>query len=231
MTTTRFILPVLLAVAVFTTTAGCETMKEHRKVSGAVLGGAAGAATGAIIGHQSGHRTEGALIGAAAGAALGTGVGWWLDRRAKEFEKVEDVEVDKVEKGQVQTPSGEPVPAHVTLRLSEDVFFEQGSSAITDRGTRRVAEVASLLRQSPDAIIHVKGYTSSEGPDEYNMRLSENRARVVANQLVANGVDPARITALGMGESNPIASNQTEAGRAKNRRVEIEVYPTKDSVK
>ena len=195
---------------------GCQTMKEHKKTTGAVLGAATGAAAGAVIGHQSGNRTEGALIGAAAGAAIGTGVGALLSRQAEQLEKIEDVEVQTD-----QTAGNE----HLVVRMSSEVLFEKSSSALKPQGLSRLAEIAVVLRESPESRVIIKGYASAEGEDEYNMKLSQRRADSVRNALIGERVAQSRISALGMGESNPIAGNDTEAGRASNRRVEIEVFP------
>ena len=206
---------------------GCETMSEHKIVSGAAIGTAAGALAGGIIGHQTGNRTAGALIGAAAGAALGTGIGYYLDRQAKKFEQIEDVQVEKVP--QAQAPeTGRTRPEHLTLRLSNQVLFERGSSALAPRGTDKMQEIANILKEYPDSNVIIKGYTSSEGDDASNTALSQRRADAVKNTLISFSVNPARMQAVGLGESNPIADNATEAGKAQNRRVEIEVYPTNE---
>ncbi|OPZ09010.1 MAG: putative lipoprotein YiaD precursor [candidate division BRC1 bacterium ADurb.BinA292] len=96
---------------------------------------------------------------------------------------------------------------------------------MTPRGKQKVAEVAAVLLEYPDSDVLVKGYASSEGAEAYNLELSERRAKAVQNELIANRVSASRIQAIGFGEADPIASNETEAGRALNRRVEIDVYP------
>ena len=217
---------------------GCQTMSENKIASGAAIGGVTGALAGGVIGHQSGHATEGALIGAAAGAAVGSGVGWVLDRQAKKFDEIEDVEVETYEESSGDTGTYsqggetggavEPEPAHLTLRMDSEVLFEKGSSQIKPEGSQKLAEIAQVLRDYPDSKIMVKGYTSSEGGDAFNQDLSQRRADVVRNHLIANKVAPGRITAIGMGSSNPIASNDTEIGRMQNRRVEIDVFPSEE---
>jgi len=214
---------------------GCATMKEHKIASGAVIGAATGAAAGALVGGK-GDRGKGAAIGAAVGAAAGGGVGWYLDRRAKRFKQIEDVEVETVEPVKTEEPgtkeepgqSAEEAKPHIKLRLSDEVLFDKGSSALKPEGVQKVGEIAAALREDPEGHAIVKGYTSSEGPDEANLLLSQRRAEVIRSQLIVNRVAAARITAVGMGESNPIADNATEAGRAKNRRVEIEVFPSEE---
>jgi outer membrane protein OmpA-like peptidoglycan-associated protein len=207
---------------------GCQTMSEHKIASGAGIGAVAGGVVGGIIGAQSGNAGKGVAIGAATGAALGGGIGWWMDRQAKKYQKIQDVQVEKVPES--KAPAGEaavgtPEPAHVTLRISSEMLFDKDSSALKPYGDQKLREIAQVMNEDKDSNAVVKGYASSEGADDYNLRLSENRAKVVANTLVGYGVDPGRVTALGMGESHPIGDNATESGRAQNRRVEIEIFP------
>jgi outer membrane protein OmpA-like peptidoglycan-associated protein len=212
---------------------GCETMSEHKVASGTAIGAAGGAALGAVIGHQSGHKGEGALIGAATGALVGAGTGYWLDRRSQKFNAVQDpnTAVDPVPAQTYRTPEGDArvEPEHITLRLNDTMLFDRGSSAISPQGGRKLDEIAKLLAENPRERIVVRGYAGSEGGDQSNVDLSKRRAQMVANYFVGKGVNPGRITPLGMGASNPIAANDTETGRAENRRVEIEIFPPEES--
>lgn len=217
----------LLVLALLTgSLTACQTMKDHKIASGAVIGAATGAAAGALI--DDDKRGRGALIGAAAGGALGAGAGWWLDRRANKLREIEDVEVITYE------PPAEPVPGEVveepriTVRMNNEVLFDKDSSSLRSSGQVKIAEIAAVLREDPDTRVLVQGFSSSEGQEEYNLRLSERRAQAVANELIRNRIDSQRITSIGMGISNPIASNDTESGRAMNRRVEIDVFPSDD---
>lgn len=175
-------------------------------------------------------------IGAAAGAALGTGVGHVLQKQKEAFDRIEGLETREQTVILQQPPTsyaaGEPVPprastqaAALNVRISGDVLFDQGSSALSPRGVSKIAEVAQVLRQHPDSDVYVRGYTSSEGDDRTNFELSQRRAEVVRNELTAQGVNPVGIFAQGMGSSNPIASNDTVAGRVQNRRVELIIVP------
>ena len=222
------LVPALLALGV-----GCQTMQEHKIATGAVIGTAAGAAAGAAIGGKD-NRTEGALIGAAAGAAIGTGIGYYLDRQAKKYDRIEGLEVEKVEQT-TKTPADEvgklpaTTPPHINLRISSEFLFEKDSSALKAEGVTKLAEIATVLKEDADSRVIIKGYTSSEGSDAHNTELSERRANAVKNQLIGAGVEASRLTAVGLGESSPIGDNATEAGRARNRRVEIEVIPSEKS--
>jgi len=222
--TIQKILVMIIVAAMILSTFGCATMKEHKVASGAVIGGVVGAAAGAAI--DSDNRGRGAAIGAGVGAAAGAGVGYLLARQAARYDKIDGVDVTKVpeEKNEV----GQVVePEHLNLKISTDVLFSQNSSALTTTGSEKLADVAAVLKDYPDNRVVVIGYTSDEGTDAYNMDLSSRRAAVVKNELIRRGVSSHRIEAIGMGESNPVADNDTEWGRSQNRRVEIEVFPTK----
>jgi outer membrane protein OmpA-like peptidoglycan-associated protein len=111
------------------------------------------------------------------------------------------------------------------VRVSNDVIFEKGSSALSAHGVGKVREIAAVLREYPESDVYIRGYTSSEGDDKVNFDLSHRRAEVVRNELVAAGISPSRLFPQGMGSSNPVASNDTESGRVQNRRVELHVVP------
>jgi outer membrane protein OmpA-like peptidoglycan-associated protein len=210
-TTLMILTPALLIAPL-----GCETMSEHKTATGAAIGTVTGAVIGGVIGHQSGHRTGGAAIGAGVGAALGAGAGYWLDRRTQRLNSVRDqaTTVESYPAGEYPTTNGqEYVPEHIVLRLSDWMVFNKDSSSISPEGTRKLNEIAGILEENPRERIIIRGYASTEGAD------------MVAKHLIGRGLNPARIIALGMGASNPIADNATEAGRAQNRRVEIEIFP------
>lgn len=236
--TTRSIATSLLVSIGAVSFTGCETMNQNRTATGAVVGGVVGTTAGALI--DDDNRWRGALIGLATGAALGTGVGYVLDKQKEAFDRIEDLEVRQEQvilqqppvyyessPGQYTTP---PQSAAVRsdalmVRISSDVLFEQGSSALSPYGAGKVREIAAVLKEYPESDVYVRGFTSSEGDDRVNYDLSQRRAQVVANELVAAGVSPTRLFPHGMGSSNPVASNDTEAGRVQNRRVELHVVP------
>ncbi len=220
----RWLMWMLVPVLIIGPT-GCQTMGEHKVASGATIGAITGAVAGGIIGHQSGHKYEGAAIGAAAGGLLGAGVGWAVDRQAKKFDRIDQVDVETYE--ETYYPEEDAYrPEHLELSIHELVLFEQGSSALTAKGAEKIAEIADVLVEYPDSRVVVMGYASSEGSDATNVDLSQRRADMVRNHLTANRVDPRRVEAVGLGESAPVGDNQTEAGRTMNRRVVIEVYPS-----
>lgn len=220
------LLLVLALLPMLASLTGCETMSENpRATTGAAVGVGAGALIGGIIGHQSGNTATGAVIGGLAGGALGGGIGYYLDRQQKRFQQIQDVQVEKVTQTTVEPATREEVPPHLTLRLSNEVLFETGSSALSPAGNQKMREVANVLRDYPDSHVIVTGYASAEGSDASNMDLSERRAKVVKIALIQNGVNEGNVRAYGMGTSNPIGDNSTQSGRAQNRRVDIEVIP------
>lgn len=202
---------------------GCESTGSKTK-KGAAIGAVAGALAGAAIGSAAGDTNEvlaGAAIGAAAGGALGGGIGYYLDKQAEEYDTIEGVDVETNEGTNEAPPS-------LTLSIDNELLFAKNSSSLSPMGTQKILEIAEVMREYPDTLVYIKGYASSEGADDYNLELSQRRADMVAKTLIGARVASHRITAMGMGESNPVASNATEEGRMQNRRVEIEVFPMDD---
>jgi outer membrane protein OmpA-like peptidoglycan-associated protein len=205
-------------------------MNEHRTATGAVAGGLIGGGAGALIDDDNPWR--GALIGTAAGSLIGAGVGHVLQKQKEAFDRIEGLEAQqqKVVLQQPQVSGSTEPPKQVqsealVVRIPAEVLFAQGSSALTSAGTMKIHDMANILREYPDSDVYVHGYTSSEGDDKMNFDLSQRRAEVVKGALVTDGIAPARLYAMGMGSSNPIADNSTEFGRTQNRRVELYVVP------
>ncbi len=113
----------------------------------------------------------------------------------------------------------------LTVTFKSDYLFAVNSSSLLAGSYDELNRVANVLKQYPETNIQIAGYTDSSGSEDYNQRLSERRAESVKNALVGMGVTPSRLTTIGYGESKPIASNNTEAGRQQNRRVEIRIIP------
>lgn len=213
---------------------GCQTASEHRTGTGALTGAALGGGAGALIDEDNPFR--GALIGAVAGGAIGAGVGHMLKRQKEAFERIDDLEVQEetviLQQPAPETTSGttppEPIETRteaVLVRVPSEILFEQGSASLSTAGMTKVRELAQVLRDYPDSIAYIRGHTSSEGELEYNIQLSQQRANVVRSELIAAGISPSRLIAEGMGPQDPIASNDTESGRAMNRRVDLHVIP------
>jgi outer membrane protein OmpA-like peptidoglycan-associated protein len=118
-----------------------------------------------------------------------------------------------------------PITVSRRLTLASEVLFDFNKSLIKPAGAQALAPVVQALRDQPTLRAELVGHTDSVGSDQYNQRLSLRRAEAVRNHLVSQGINPARITVDGMGESQPVVPNDTEANRAKNRRVEITLRP------
>ena len=198
----------------FVAALGCQTntgtIIDKKTTQGAILGTLAGAAAGAAV--DSHKRGRGALIGAAVGGIAGGLIGNYLDKQAKEIDAIPDADVQRRDDSLI-------------VMLPGDVLFDTGSSALAPGAYERLRSLAGTLQRYPDTNIVVKGHTDSTGAESYNLKLSEDRAESVRKYLVAEGVSPSRVTAIGFGEAYPLVSDTSAAGRQQNRRVEIEIKP------
>ncbi len=209
---------VLFCVLFLVSCAAPQTQTKTTK--GAVYGTAGGAAAGALIGQVIGHSTKGTLIGAAIGAAVGglggAGIGRMMDNQEKDMRNAlaESDAAAVTREGNL-----------LSVSFKGDVTFDSNSATIRPGLMSEIDRVAKVLNQYPDTYIRVEGHTDSRGSDAYNMNLSQQRANAVKNLLVQRGVAENRIEVVGYGKTMPVATNETEAGRLKNRRVEIKIAP------
>lgn len=198
---------------------------KHTKQN-AAGGAAAGALLGAIVGYQgdhSGGALRGALAGAAVGGVLGAGTGIYMDKQQAEFEKqlasersANQIEVERLKN------------ENLKITMNSEVSFDFNSSALKPAFTRTLDKVANILQRYPRSSIRIIGHTDNVGSAAYNQRLSEDRASAVGWSLEDAGLNPQRVRTEGRGESQPRASNNSEAGRQLNRRVEMLIVPNKD---
>jgi outer membrane protein OmpA-like peptidoglycan-associated protein len=197
---------------------------------GTGTGAALGAGLGAIVGNQSGHPGAGVAIGAAFGALAGGAVGDSLDRKQAE----NDVLRENLTKQEAQIAENRRLLDELRRRGADvrttdrgvvvslpDVLFEFDSADLTYEADQTVRDIAEVIGSVPNRTIAVEGHTDNIGSFEYNSHLSERRARSVSRQLVREGVPSKKVSVRGYGEGRPIATNNTKAGRARNRRVEI----------
>ncbi len=198
---------------------GCaEPMSRTQK--GAGIGAATGAIAGALIGQAAGHDTRATLIGAGIGAAVGggagAGIGYYMDQQEQAMRNalasVEGVNIER---------DGDLL--FVTFR--SDNQFDIGSFALRPSAQMDVIRLANVLTQYYKTTVLIAGHTDSTGSESSNQVLSEQRASAVRNILLANGVAGQRITAVGFGESAPVANNETVYGRQLNRRVSLKITP------
>ncbi len=181
---------------------------------GALLGGLIGAGVGAIA--NDSDPLLGALAGGAIGAAGGGVIGNQLDRQAAELRQ------QLANDGITIVNAGD----RLIVTVPNDITFDTDSSTVRPALRADLVKVGQNLVNYPNSNVQIIGHTDSDGEASYNLRLSERRANAVADILQANGVSYARITTVGQGENNPIASNLTPEGKAQNRRVEIVVVPS-----
>lgn len=183
---------------------------------GAGIGAVAGALGGYLIGKgSSDDRRERALIGAGVGALAGGAVGYYMDQQ----------EAALREKLRASGVSVTRVGDNIILNMPGNVTFATDSSDINSRFYEVLNSVALVLEEYDRTLVDVYGHTDSTGSAQYNMQLSQRRAQSVAQYLTSQGVNGQRFYVQGMGENQPIATNDTEAGRAQNRRVEIKISP------
>jgi len=199
--------------------AGCAEMSKTQK--GGAYGAAGGAAAGAVVGQAAGHNTKSTVIGAAIGAAIGglggAGIGKMMDNQEKDMREA-------MGKSEAATVTREGNLLAVTFK--GDVTFDTNSTVVRPGLYSEINRIADILRQYPNTLVRVDGHTDSQGSSEYNMDLSKRRANAVRALLVQRGVADNRIESAAFGETMPVATNNTEAGRQKNRRVEIKIAPT-----
>ena len=215
----RFSKLVGVGVVVACLTAGCTTVNPYTReaqTSKAVKGAGIGAAAGAIAGLLTkGDKLENALIGAGVGALAGGGVGYYMDvQEAKLRQKLEGTGVSVTRVGD-----------NITLNLPSSITFATNSADLNAQFYNALDGVSMVLKEYNKTVIEVAGHTDSTGSDQYNQQLSQRRASSVANYLASHGVVNQRLITVGAGESHPVASNDTDSGRAQNRRVEMTIVP------
>jgi outer membrane protein OmpA-like peptidoglycan-associated protein len=191
-------------------TSGCASM--NNKERGAVIGAGAGAAVGGVIGNQTGSTARGAIIGAAVGGAAGAIIGHQMDQQAKELDQsIAGAKVERVGEG-------------IEVTFDSGLLFDFDSDRIKPEAAKNLQELAKSLNKFGNSNLMIVGHTDSQGEDAYNMALSVRRANAASAYLQSQGVPASRISTAGRGESEPVASNDTDAGRQQNRRVEVAIY-------
>lgn len=205
--------------------AGCATYTgqttdpddPNRTRTGALIGAGIGAVAGLLSGDDATERRQHALIGAGVGALAGGAIGAYQDRQEAELrQRMAGTGVEVVRQGD-----------NITLNMPGAITFDFDRSDIKPEFQPVLDNVARTLTEFNQTIVEVAGHTDSVGADSYNQALSERRANAVAGFLGSRGVMQQRMIVVGAGESRPVASNNTEAGRAQNRRVEITLVPVR----
>lgn len=202
--------------------AACVTDPDtgRQRVSNAGAGAGIGAATGAVLGAVlGGRRSRGeTIIGAGIGAVAGGAIGSYMDRQERDLRaRTAGTGVDVVRRGD-----------NIDLRMASGVTFDFNASTVKPQFRGTLEDVARTLADYQSTYVDVTGHTDSVGTDAVNLKLSNERAAALADYLSSRGVSRARIATRGFGKTQPVAPNTDEAGRARNRRVEILLSPIVD---
>lgn len=183
---------------------------------GTIVGAGAGAVVGGAIGKAVGNTAKGAIIGAVVGGTAGAIIGNQMDKHAAELEKeLEEAEVTRVGEG-------------IVVTFASGLLFDFDSADLRAEAERNLTRLAESLTEYDNTELLIIGHTDDIGSDEYNDRLSVRRAESGGQFLFAKGVQPSRVTTMGKGESDPIATNDTEEGRQMNRRIEVAIYASEE---
>ena len=200
----------LLIVVMTILTWGCQTTTNTGR--DAQIGAAAGGIIGGIIGSRSGNFAKGAIIGAVIGGAGGAIIGNYMDKQAAEIDR--NVKGAKVER----------VGESIKVVFDSGILFSTGSATITSNSRYNIEQLARILNRYHDTNIVIEGHTDNIGSEAMNQSLSERRAESVATLLNVYGVSGNRVSPVGYGKTRPVSTNETEAGRRLNRRVEVLIY-------
>jgi outer membrane protein OmpA-like peptidoglycan-associated protein len=194
----------------------CKAIKNSNNTQkGAVIGATSGAVIGGVIGNNAGkggRGAEGAILGGIIGGVTGGLIGRQMDKQAREIEE------------QLPSAKVERVGEGIKLTLNENsVNFDLNKSSLTSTAKANLNKLVGVFNDYPDTNIIIYGHTDSTGDDAYNMNLSVDRAKSVKSYLASKGLATSRFEIVGMGETEPIDSNESASGRANNRRVEFAI--------
>lgn len=185
----------------------CATTTKTQK--GTVIGAATGGTLGAIIGKKAGNTAVGAIIGGAIGGTAGALIGRKMDRQAEEIKQsIPNAEVIREGEG-------------IIVKFDSGILFDVNQSTLKTNARSNIESLATSLKNNPETTVLIVGHTDATGSDAYNQKLSVRRAEAVRSYTIAQGIASSRLSTEGRGESEAIADNTTEEGRALNRRVEI----------
>ncbi|MEF8797724.1 MAG: OmpA family protein [Salinivenus sp.] len=208
----RSLLAALLATVFLV--GGCSSLSNTEQ--GAIIGAGAGGAAGAAIGKATDNTAEGAILGAVVGGAAGALIGQRMDKKANELDReLENAEVERVGEG-------------IKVTFDSGLLFDFDSAALRSNAEQNLAEFAESMKDLEETKVLIVGHTDSKGSADYNQQLSERRAESASEYLAQQGLDSGRLLTVGKGESEPVATNETEEGRQQNRRVEVAIYANEE---
>ena len=213
----RYVVLSFISVMLFSATfVSCEaTRNANNTQKGAVIGAGSGAIIGGILGNnigKGGNTALGAVIGGVVGGTVGGLIGNKMDKQAREIETaLPGTQVQRIGEG-------------IHLVLGENsVNFEFNKSTLTTTAKQNLDKLVPVFKEYADTNIKIYGYTDSKGSESYNLNLSSERAAAVKSYLSGKGLSSARFSVVGMGEAEPIETNDSETGRSLNRRVEFAI--------
>jgi outer membrane protein OmpA-like peptidoglycan-associated protein len=190
----------------------CACSSFGRREQGAAIGAASGGVIGGIIGKNTGSTARGAIIGAVVGGVAGGVIGHQMDMQAMELRvDVPGATVERVGEG-------------IQVTFASGLLYDFDSSEIRAEAGRNLGNLARSLAKYPNTNILIVGHTDATGTSEFNQQLSVRRAEAALSYLGGQGIASSRVRAIGRGEAEPVAPNDTEAGRQSNRRIEIAIY-------
>ena len=199
---------IMALVALALTFTGCSSNLR--------TGALGGAAAGAVIGGIASGSARGAIIGAAVGGAAGAAIGGIMDAQAEDLQdKLPNARVERVGEG-------------IQVTFDSGILFDVNSATLRSAAQQNLTDLANSLQEYEGTDVLVVGHTDATGADAYNQSLSERRADAARNFLVGAGLESARVRAIGRGEMEPIAENESDAGRQANRRVEVAIFASED---
>lgn len=202
--------PIVLGLGLSVALGGCASMNNTER--GATAGAATGAVVGGIIGNNNGSTARGAILGAVIGGAAGAVIGSQMDEQADDLA------------GDLDNATVERVGEGIQITFDSGILFDFDQSALRSTARGNLADLAASLDEYPDTHVLVVGHTDAVGDADYNQDLSTRRAEAARSYLATQGVDRTRVEARGLGETEPVADNETDAGRQQNRRVEVAIF-------
>lgn len=205
---------------------GISSCNMNNTAKGGLLGGGGGAAIGAGIGALIGKgkgAAIGAAIGAVAGGTAGALIGRKMDKQAKELAQINGAQVDTVTDVNNLTA--------IKVTFDSGILFDFNKSNLSASAKNSLSQFAASLQNNPQTDVQIYGHTDNVGTRAANEKVSTQRAEEVRKYLVNSGVSNSRLTSQGLAYDYPVASNDTEAGRAQNRRVEIYITANEDMIK
>jgi outer membrane protein OmpA-like peptidoglycan-associated protein len=204
---------IIITLQLCAVSGGCK--RWARTAKGGAIGAGVGGVIGGAIGSDKDKTVVGAIIGAAVGGAAGAAIGLYMDKQAHEIQN--DVKGAKVER----------IGEGIRITFESGILFDVNSYTLKEDAKTNIKELARVLQKYDDTNVLIEGHTDASGSDELNQKLSEQRADAVADYAKSLGISGMRMAVKGYGEKQPVADNETDEGKQKNRRVEIGIIANK----